>query len=1301
MTNLRPPTLNPSDMQDKNWLIENLQISLRRLHIQPSPTKHSTDLFCRALGQCRTSPQFLYVPLPLVRLGEVPHRVVSSHGVPGHGFLCEVAAWNIYLGVGLGSNMMIARDRAIVQALYLLSLGSLSLLPMVRRWGSSYFPVIGVATFLSGQNIHIPPFYTAPLLAGKGEAPVQQMEARHGSWEFTPSTAHFGPFVSGQSVSSLIIRRGGMEAKLDILKQSAEFSGVGVDMFAEKIEGKEEYVWTVFVEGEPVADAKGGKKAAKAEAAWEALKALSKVCTAISVEKKQVNKLAVLHKKDVRERASNIINEAEKGIASDNVGFQMLVKMGFSVGEGLGRDQTGISRPVEAFGQSAAIMDRGLLTTKEVEEIIKDYIKTDSVEDLVFSTNLVTREWRTIEEVTRKYKLGCNSLMFITDQNSRKVEFLVVSKRVLLEAVIEELERSKSGILYHHGMKFKLVSKKKQDRLEPLLRFQELRKNANFPTELVNLNERLKSKNQKRKEKVEVKKEEKAVKEDKMTFKSVDYEYRVDDVPKLHSKKRAEIPKSTVDVGGNRIPGVEQNLGLIDHGVLRIIGARPKGVFVTWAERQYQKICQRTLPEDWCEQLVGRGKIRLSLDGQIVYPGSGEQDEDVKPGEGSEMQKSGGKEIIEQKNVDLSNVSSHDSLETTASLTKASLVKTEDPQKNPCWPVGPNKHKQVLTNSRFKTSDNLELATTEYKTDELNKDLLEIVGDSKEGVDIEWIEAQYEEKHGRSHPSGWGQHLSGLGKLRLNKTGLAEFHTQNTDKPKCEDERKITEMNNSSSETNTQQLKPVDSLSKHFSRVKLKGAAPSKQDLKSLSKNCPLPEQSKHLDNHHDPHLADEDLHDLSPPPDLFPPEATWNISVTSVLHQEDAPGYSFFVQMLQEQNRAKLCQMNKDLNSWASFSTDLVREVVAGKLAAVRLGKLWYRVELLQNVVGESQVTGRLVDKGGLVTFPVGDLRDLPARFVSLPAQAVCVELAGLLGVFKAGVLASCLGRVRELLIGKKFSAVVENRACLGVPGTVPVLSITDRDMVDMEEGNINLAIMQLLRFASVQSITEKWSMLRSVRNQALLEILRRLLPPPSASAPAVGEQFVVQVLCAGSPENFVVQDVNTMEDLDRLGRDMDKFYSGRQEGWCMEDDSVKFLAVNCGSLGWRRAVVEEVKSETTVVRFLDYGGRKVLDTGHLASTLDTQFMKLTCQALSGRLGRVVGRLAGGHWGEGCKEWFERRVLDRQFTAVVMKRDTDSDGELVEVELVLCDQESLVEGKTVQDQMVGEGLAKYVHVAQ
>ena len=56
-------------------------------------------------------------------------------------------------------------------------------------------------------------------------------------------------------------------------------------------------------------------------------------------------------------------------------------------------------------------------------------------------------------------------------------------------------------------------------------------------------------------------------------------------------------------------------------------------------------------------------------------------------------------------------------------------------------------------------------------------------------------------------------------------------------------------------------------------------------------------------------------------------------------------------------------------------------------------------------------------------------------------------------------------------------------------------------------------------------------------------------------------------------------------------------------------------------------------------VVRFLDYGGRKVLDRRHLASPLDTQFMKLPCQALSGRLGRVVGRLAGGTWGEGSRK--------------------------------------------------------------
>ena len=46
---------------------------------------------------------------------------------------CEVGAWDIYLGVGLGSNRVIARDRAIVQALYLLSSGRLSILSSVAK----------------------------------------------------------------------------------------------------------------------------------------------------------------------------------------------------------------------------------------------------------------------------------------------------------------------------------------------------------------------------------------------------------------------------------------------------------------------------------------------------------------------------------------------------------------------------------------------------------------------------------------------------------------------------------------------------------------------------------------------------------------------------------------------------------------------------------------------------------------------------------------------------------------------------------------------------------------------------------------------------------------------------------------------------------------------------------------------------------------------------------------------------------------------------------------------------------------
>ena len=54
--------------------------------------------------------------------------------------------------------------------------------------------------------------------------------------------------------------------------------------------------------------------------------------------------------------------------------------------------------------------------------------------------------------------------------------------------------------------------------------------------------------------------------------------------------------------------------------VLKIIEGRPKGVFVKWVEWLGKKSCRKPLPEDWCEQLVERGKVTLSSDGQIVYP---------------------------------------------------------------------------------------------------------------------------------------------------------------------------------------------------------------------------------------------------------------------------------------------------------------------------------------------------------------------------------------------------------------------------------------------------------------------------------------------------------------------------------------------------------------------------------------------------------------------------------------------------------------------------------------------------------
>merc|ERR1719186_2283571 len=68
--------------------------------------------------------------------------------------------------------------------------------------------------------------------------------------------------------------------------------------------------------------------------------------------------------------------------------------------------------------------------------------------------------------------------------------------------------------------------------------------------------------------------------------------------------------------------GLHVKLGSLqgNEKVLKIIEGRPKGVFVKWIERQGLKICGRPLSEDWCEHWVERGKVTLSMDGQIAYP---------------------------------------------------------------------------------------------------------------------------------------------------------------------------------------------------------------------------------------------------------------------------------------------------------------------------------------------------------------------------------------------------------------------------------------------------------------------------------------------------------------------------------------------------------------------------------------------------------------------------------------------------------------------------------------------------------
>ena len=94
----------------------------------------------------------------------------------------------------------------------------------------------------------------------------------------------------------------------------------------------------------------------------------------------------------------------------------------------------------EGLGYNAINSDS--IQREEAEDMIRSYAASNSVEDLVFSSELAFEERKEIAMLARKYGLAARKVM--ENRGGWKRTFLVLNKKVGAEFIIEQLEREGS-----------------------------------------------------------------------------------------------------------------------------------------------------------------------------------------------------------------------------------------------------------------------------------------------------------------------------------------------------------------------------------------------------------------------------------------------------------------------------------------------------------------------------------------------------------------------------------------------------------------------------------------------------------------------------------------------------------------------------------------------------------------------------------------------------------------------------------------------------------------------------------------